>query len=64
MWSEVKREKGDGAQADRMHQQALSVADQFENYAEIATLYFRLAWQDDQPVVRSKFTNPAAKSLH
>ena len=64
MWSEVKREKGDDAQADRMHQHALSVADQFENYAEIATLYFRLAWRGNQPAVRSQFINPAAKSLH
>jgi tetratricopeptide (TPR) repeat protein len=64
MWSEVKRQKGDTVQAARLNQQALNVADTFENYAEIAALYFRLTWQDRQPVMRSMFTNPAAKSLH
>jgi tetratricopeptide (TPR) repeat protein len=64
MWSEVKRQKGDEGRAEQMHQQALSAADNFENYAEIAVLYFRLAWQDNQPVVRSKFSNPEAASVH
>jgi hypothetical protein len=52
------------SQADQLHQQALGVAGSFENYAEIAALYFQLAWQDHQPVVRSKFANPAIVSFH
>ena len=64
LWSEVKRQKGDAAQADQLHQQALGVAGSFENYGEIAALYFQLAWQDNQPVVRSKFANPASVSFH
>jgi Tfp pilus assembly protein PilF len=64
LWSEVKRQRGDAAQADQLHQQALSVAGSFENYGEIAALYFQLAWQDNQPVVRSKFANPAIVSFH
>ena len=63
MWSEVKRAKGEIARADRFHQQALSVADGFENYAEIAVLYFRLSWKDNQPVMRSQFSNPAVASF-
>ena len=64
LWSEVKRQKGDARQADQLHQQALDDAGNFENYAEIAALYFQLAWQDNQPVVRSKFANPAIVSFH
>ena len=64
MWSEVKRQKGDTVQAARLNQQALNVADTFENYAEIAALYFRLTWQNRQPVMRSQVANPAATSLH
>lgn len=63
-WSEVKRQRGEVRQADRLHQQALNVADSFENYAEVAVLYFRLAWKDDQPVVRSQFVNPPTASFH
>jgi len=64
LWSEVKQQKGDRTEAEQLHQQALDAAGSFENYAEIATLYFQLAWQDNQPVVRSKFVNPAKVSLH
>jgi len=64
MWSEVKREKGDTTTAEQLHQQALGVSDNFDNYAEVAALYFRLAWQDNQPIVRSKFANPAVVSVH
>lgn len=59
MWAEVKRAKGEPVRAERMSQQALNVANNFENYAEVAALYFRLAWQDNQPVVRSRFINPS-----
>jgi tetratricopeptide (TPR) repeat protein len=64
LWSEVKRQKGDPPQSAQLHQQALAVADQFENYAEVAALYFQLAWQDNQPVMRSKFANPPTVSIH
>ncbi len=62
MWAEVKREKGDPAQADRLHQRAMAAAGSFENYAEVAALYFKLAWQENQPVMRSQFTNPTSVS--
>ncbi|MEJ0019334.1 MAG: tetratricopeptide repeat protein [Acetobacteraceae bacterium] len=64
IWSEVKRAKGEPARADRLRQQALSVADGFENYAEVAALYFRLAWRDEQPVVRSQFVNLPTPAQH
>jgi tetratricopeptide (TPR) repeat protein len=64
MWSAVKREKGDAAQSDQLHQQALGVSGNFDNYAEVAALYFQLAWQNNQPIVRSRFANPAVVSVH
>lgn len=64
LWSEAKREKGDIVAADRLHERALAAADNFENYAEVAALYFKLAWQDNQPVIRSNFVNSTNMSLH
>jgi tetratricopeptide (TPR) repeat protein len=64
LWSEMKRQKGDTAQADRLHQRALAASGTFENYAEIAALYFRLSWQENQPVMRSQFANPDHTSQH
>jgi hypothetical protein len=36
----------------------------FENYGEVATLYFRLSWRDDDPVNLNKFANPSIVSFH
>ena len=64
LWSEMKRQKGDQAQADRLHQRALAASANFENYAEVAALYFRLTWRQNQPVMRSIFANPDQTSPH
>jgi tetratricopeptide (TPR) repeat protein len=64
LWSDVKREKGDQEAADRMREKALEASDTFENYAEVAALYFQLAWRDRQPVLRSQFANPAVVRFH
>ncbi len=58
LWSDIKREKGDPAEAARLHRKALENSVKFENYSEIAALYFRLAWRENQPVMRSPFSNP------
>ena len=55
LWSEIERVKGDTATADRLHAKAWATADSFENYAEVAALYFRLAWKKDQKLTRSPF---------
>ena len=62
--ADVKREKGDAEAAAQLRQKALEASKGFENYAEIATLYFQLAWRDNQPVTRSMFANPATVSFH
>lgn len=64
LWSDVKREKGDAETADRLRHKALESADHFENYAEVAALYFQLAWQDHQPVITNQFRNPLAVKFH
>jgi tetratricopeptide (TPR) repeat protein len=64
LWADIKRERGDEAEAERLHHKALENSAGFENYAEIAALYFRLAWRDHQPVMRSPYSNPKLDPVH
>jgi hypothetical protein len=64
LWSEEKALDGDKAMADRLMQQALAQGASFENYAEVASLYFHLSWENGQPITRSKFANPSVVSFH
>ena len=64
LWSEAKRLEGDQAAADRLHRKAQESAATFENYSEVASLYFHLAWRDNEPVIRSEFTNPEVVKFH
>jgi tetratricopeptide (TPR) repeat protein len=64
LWSEAKRLDGDQSAADRLHRQAQESAATFENYAEVAALYFHLSWRDDEPVIRSQFSNPEVVTFH
>jgi hypothetical protein len=36
----------------------------FENYAEVAALYFHLSWGENEPVTRSQFSNPGVVTFH
>ena len=58
MWGDAKRVLGDAVEAHRLEQKAMEMNDKFENYAEIATLYFRLAWGENAPLTTSPFRNP------
>jgi tetratricopeptide (TPR) repeat protein len=64
LWSEVKGLEGDKASSERLEREAMSHTATFENYSEVAALYFRLAWGDNQPVTRSKFSNPTVVTFH
>ena len=64
LWAEVKEKIGDKAAAAELRRKALQSSETFENYGEVATLYFHLSWQDNQPVTRSKFTNPKIVTFH
>lgn len=63
LWSEIKAEQGQKDEAVALHQRALEASGSFENYAEVAALYFQLAWRDGQPLTRSQFTNPGTVRL-
>jgi tetratricopeptide (TPR) repeat protein len=64
LWSDVKREKGDPEAAERLRAKALRASASFENYAEVAALYFQLAWRDHQAVTTSQFRNPVVVGFH
>jgi tetratricopeptide (TPR) repeat protein len=64
LWADIKLEMGQELQADALRRKALENSDSFENYSEIAALYFRLAWRDHQPVMRSPFSNPSLGGVH
>jgi Flp pilus assembly protein TadD len=57
LWSELRRLQGDENAANLLQKRALDEAGTPENYAEVATLYFHLAWEDNKPVELNKF-NP------
>jgi tetratricopeptide (TPR) repeat protein len=64
LWSEEKALEGDKVEAARLMQRALAQTATFENYAEVAALYFHLAWGDNQPITRSQFVNPSIVMFH
>jgi tetratricopeptide (TPR) repeat protein len=64
LWAELKELQGDQAAAARHHQQALLNSASFENYGEVASLYFHLSWRNNEAVTLSKFTNPSVVSFH
>ena len=51
-----------GSRADE--RQAKEQTTSFENYAEVAALYFELSWGDNQPISRSEFANPGVVTFH
>ena len=54
-WAEVKQQIGDKAAAARLMERAGAVENQYEDYAEVAALYFSLSWEKGEPVLRSPF---------
>jgi hypothetical protein len=59
----LKRGKGDREAAERMHEKAMALSAEFENYAEIAALHFRMAWNNGEPVMRNPFSNPTSVTV-
>jgi tetratricopeptide (TPR) repeat protein len=64
LWAELKGLEGDQAAVDRLTRLAGKASATFENYGEVAALYFHLAWADKQPVSRNKFSNPRVVTFH
>jgi tetratricopeptide (TPR) repeat protein len=64
LWADLKEQQGDKTAAADLRRKALQATETFENYAEVAALYFQLSWRDNQPVTRSKFVNPTVVTFH
>ena len=64
LWAELKTLRGDTAGAERLDHLALQNASAFENFGELAALYFRLSWRHNESVIRSKFAYPGLVSVH
>jgi len=65
LWAEAKEQEGDHAAAKDLRLRALAATvDTFENYAEVAALYFHLSWENDVPIMRNKFANPTPVMFH
>jgi tetratricopeptide (TPR) repeat protein len=62
LWSDLKRLQGDEKTADRLQQRAEQEGT--PNYAEIALLYFQLAWRDNRPVELNPLNNPDVVIRH
>jgi Tetratricopeptide repeat len=62
--SEEKALAGDAAAAARLQEEAMWQSATFENYAEVAALYFHLSWGDNEPVTRNTFSNPGVVAFH
>jgi Tfp pilus assembly protein PilF len=65
LWAEAKELRGDQVAAADLRQKALAATgDTFENFAEVAALYFHLSWRDNVPVMRNKFANVPEVKFH
>ena len=61
---EAKRLEGDQAGGRPAASEGAESAATFENYSEVASLYFHLSWRDNEPVIRSEFSNPDVVKFH
>jgi Tfp pilus assembly protein PilF len=64
LWAELKQLRGDAAGARRLYHLAPRNSTAVENFGELAALYFHLSWRDNEPVTRSRFSNPGVVNLH
>ncbi|HEX3500157.1 MAG TPA: hypothetical protein VHT04_12625 [Stellaceae bacterium] len=58
LWADVKDVLGDAGEAARLRNRARENSIYFENFAEVAMLYFELSWRDKESLRRSKYSNP------
>lgn len=64
LWADLRELKGDAAGAERLRLKAGQSTVAVENYAEVATLYFRLAWKDNQPLITTPYRTTDAVALN
>jgi hypothetical protein len=63
LWAQLKENQHDLQAAERMRSRATENSLYFENYGELAMLYFEMAWRDGQKLERNKYGNPTALNL-
>jgi tetratricopeptide (TPR) repeat protein len=62
-WAQIKESQNDALAAEKMRGKAIENSLYFENYGELAMLYFEMAWRDGQKLERNKYGNPAYLNL-
>jgi hypothetical protein len=62
-WAQIKEDQNDALAAEKMRGKAIENSLYFENYGELAMLYFEMAWRDGQKLERNKYGNPAYLNL-
>ena len=62
--AELRELQGDHAAAASDRRQAMLNTTTLVNYAEVATLYFRLSWRNNEAVILSTFSNPSIVTFH
>jgi tetratricopeptide (TPR) repeat protein len=58
LWADLRQEIGKPEEAAQMRRKARENSIYFEDFAEVAVLYFELSWRDKEALKRSKFSNP------
>lgn len=56
LWAEAKREQGDAAGTREMIGKAQAASGEFEDYAEVAGLYFAIRWKGGAPYLDNPFS--------
>jgi len=62
-WAQIKEHQNDAVSAERMRSKTTENSLYFENYGELAVLYFEVARRDGQKLERNKYGNPTYVSL-
>lgn len=63
LWADIKEQLGFPRAAAVLRQRATDVTDLFENYSEMASLYFNHPWRGDGTLTASPFGNPTVTSF-
>jgi tetratricopeptide (TPR) repeat protein len=64
LWADDKQAMNDADAAAGLRRQALADTARFDNFGELAVLYFRPQWRPGQPVIRSPYSNPTLVQFH
>lgn len=63
MWADFREDAGDAASAATLNERARANSAYFENYAELAILYFEPSWQDGEILKPNNFGKPARATI-